>query len=182
MFQSSNSHRGLPMSEKGKNMAERVRTITWNDPKANARDAMSISGLDFLRGVKAGEIPPPPVAKLLGYRVAEVDHGLAVFELEPDEYLCNPFGTVHGGIASTLLDTAMTASILSTLPKGLACSTLEIKVNFISPITIDTGLLRCEAKSVHVGKRVATAEGKIMDQEEKLYAVGMNTCMVFPVK
>lgn len=159
-----------------------MRTITWSDPKVNARDAGSMSGLDYLLRVKGGKIPPPPAAILLGYRIVEVDPGLAVFELEPAEYLCNPFGTVHGGIASTLLDTAMTASVLSTLPKGLACSTLEIKVNFISPITTETGLLRCEAKTVHVGKRVATAEGKILDQEEKLYAVGMSTCMVFPVK
>jgi len=103
---------------------ERKRTIIWDDPKNNARDATSISGLDYLKAIKDDKINPPPVAMLVGYKISEVDHGYAVFELDPAEYHYNPFATVHGGIISTLLDTTMTASVLSTLQKGISCSTV----------------------------------------------------------
>jgi uncharacterized protein (TIGR00369 family) len=141
--------------------------------------AQSMDGLDFLTAIKRGQIPQPPIAKLLGYRIVHVEKGYTVFELEPAEYLYNPFGSVHGGISSTLLDTGMTSAILSTLSKGLVCSTLEIKTNFIRQITAEISRIRCEAKTVHVGSRVATAEGRILDNEGKLYAHGMNTCMIY---
>jgi len=159
--------------------AERSRTIIWDDPKISSRDAQAISGLDYLRSIKRGEISPPPIARLVGYRIAEIEHGHAVFELEPGEFLYNPFATVHGGIASTLLDTTMTAAVLSTLSKGFGCSTLEIKVNFIRPITIESGLMRCEGRVIHSGSRIATAEGKVMNSQGKLHAHGGSTCMIF---
>ena len=159
--------------------SERSRTIIWDDPKISARDAEAISGLDYLRCIKMGEISPPPIARLIGYRIAEIEHGHAVFELEPGEFLYNPFATVHGGIASTLLDTTMTAAVLSTLSKGFGCSTLEIKVNFIRPITIESGLMRCEARVIHSGSRIATAEGKMTNSQGKLYAHGGSTCIMF---
>ncbi len=161
------------------NTIGRVHTLTWEDPKISARDAGSISGIDYLRAIKNGQIESPPVAKLVGYRIAEVENGRAVFTLTPAEYHYNPFATVHGGIASTILDTTMTAAVLSTLPVGLGCSTLEIKVNFIRPITKKTGEMRCEAKIIHVGKRIATAAGKLMDGNKKLYAHAVGTCLVF---
>ena len=116
---------------------------------------------------------------LIGYKISEVDHGHAVFELKPNEYHYNPFGTVHGGIISTILDAAMTASILSTLEKGVSCSTAEIKVNFIRPVTTNTGTLRCEARPIHIGKRLATAEGKLKDKKDNLYANAVSTCFIF---
>lgn len=167
------------MSGNKNNTIERVHTLTWEDPKISARDAGSISGIDYLLAIKNGQIESPPVAKLVGYRIAEVESGRAVFTLTPAEYHYNPFATVHGGIASTILDTTMTAAVLSTLPVGLGCSTLEIKVNFIRPITRKTGEMRCEAKIIHVGKRIATAAGKLMDGNKKLYAHAVGTCLVF---
>jgi uncharacterized protein (TIGR00369 family) len=158
---------------------ERKRTIIWDDPKNSARDATSISGLDYLKAIKDGKINPPPVAMLVGYKISEVDHGYAVFELDPAEYHYNPFATVHGGIISTLLDTTMTASVLSTLQKGISCSTVEIKVNFIRPITAKTEVLRCEARPIHVGKRLATVEGQLRDKYSNLYAHGVSTCSIF---
>ena len=98
---------------------QRIRTITWEDPRKHAMDAASMSGLQFLRSIRDGTPPPPPVAALLGYRIREIEHGRAVFEIEPAEFHYNPFGSVHGGIAGLLLDTAMTSAVLSTLPKGL---------------------------------------------------------------
>jgi uncharacterized protein (TIGR00369 family) len=170
---------GVLMSSDEIGNRQRIRTIVWEDPRISARDAQSISGLDYLRAIKKGEISPPPVAQLLGYNISEIDTGLAVFELEPAEYHYNPFGTVHGGIASTLLDTTMTAAVLSTLPPGVYCSTIEIKVNFILPIVSRTGTVLCRAKTIHVGNRIATAEGKVVDRKEKLYAHAVSTFMIF---
>ena len=161
---------------------ERKRTIIWDDPDINKRDAAaSISGLDYLRAIKDGKISPPPIAMLVGYNISEVDNGYAVFELNPAEYHYNPFATVHGGILSTLLDTTMTASVLSTLPKGISCSTIEIKVNFIRPATAKTEVLRCEARPIHIGKRLATVEGRLKDKNGELYAHGISTCSIFEV-
>ena len=159
----------------------RTRTVTWQDPHASARDATAISGLDYLRSIAEGKIAPPPIGMLIGYQLSEVEVGSTVFEVEPAEFHYNPFASVHGGIASTLLDSAMTSAILSTLPIGIACSTLEMKVNFVRPIFDNTGLLRCEAKTIHVGSRIATAEGKLIDTQGKLYAHAVTTCIVFQV-
>ncbi len=161
---------------------ERTRTIHWVDPKANARDATRISGYDFLNSIREGKIPAPPLAALLGYHIVELDTGRTVFEIEPAEYHFNPFGLVHGGIASTMLDTAMTSAILTTLAVGLSCTTLEMKVNFIRPLTDRMGPVRSEGRVIHVGKRIATAEGKLVDRDNKLYAHGVTTCIVFTVR
>jgi len=158
---------------------ERIHTVTWQDPEISARDANSITGLDYLRSVKEGKIEPPPSAMLIGHRLAEVDTGFAVFQLQPAEYHYNPFASVHGGIAATLLDSAMSAAVLSTLPIGRSCSTIEMKVNFVRSITSGTGLLRCEGKIIHVGNRTATAEGKVIDGKENLYAHAISTCMIY---
>ena len=159
---------------------ERKRTIFWDDPKTSMRDAAaSISGLDYLKAIKDRKISPPPIAMLIGYKISEVDNGYAVFELNPAEYHYNPFATVHGGILSTLLDTTMTASVLSTLQKGISCTTVEIKVNFIKPVTAKTEVLRCEAKPIHIGKRLATVEGRLKDKNGELHAHGTSTCSIF---
>jgi uncharacterized protein (TIGR00369 family) len=161
---------------------ERTKTISWADPQRNKRDAVtSISGLDYLKAIKEDRISPPPVANLVGYKICKVDNGYAAFELNPAEYHYNPFATVHGGILSTLLDTTMTASVLSTLPKGFSCTTIEIKVNFIKPVSVETGILKCEARPIHVGKKLATVEGKMRDKQGVLHAHGVSTCSIFKV-
>ena len=161
---------------------ERTKTISWDDPEKNKRAAItSISGIEYLRAVKENRISPPPVANLIGYRIFDVENGYAAFELNPAEYHYNPFATVHGGILSTLLDTTMTASVLSTLPISFSCTTIEIKVNFIKPVTTNIGILKCEASPIHVGKKLATVEGKIRDNSGTLYAHGVSTCSIFKV-
>jgi uncharacterized protein (TIGR00369 family) len=161
---------------------ERTKTISWDDPQKNKRNAVtSISGLDYLKAIKEDRISSPPVANLVGYKICEVDNGYAAFELNPAEYHYNPFSTVHGGILSILLDTSMTASVLSTLPIGFSCATIEIKVNFIKPVTVDTGILKCEARPIHIGKKLATVEGKIKDNNGVLHAHGVSTCSIFKV-
>jgi uncharacterized protein (TIGR00369 family) len=158
---------------------ERRQTISWQDPKVSARDIDSISGLDYLKAIQDGRIHPPPVAMLVGYKISAVEAGRTVYELDPHECHYNPFASVHGGIISTLLDTAMTAAVLSTLGKGVGCATAEIKVNFIRPVTTGTGTLRCEARPIHIGKRLATAEGHLKDSRGMLYAHAVCTCSLF---
>ncbi len=160
----------------------RKRTVIWQDPKINTRDIANTSGLDYLKSIKNGKIAPPPVAMLIGYKISKVENGYVAYEFNPKEYHYNPFSSVHGGIISTLLDTAMTASVLSALKKGINCSTIEIKVNFVRPVTSDCGTLKCEAQPLHVGKSIATVQGKLKDQDGKLFAHGVSTCSIFKIK
>ena len=137
-------------------------------------------GLDFLRAIVEGEIPPPPISKLLGFKLKQVDKGRAVFELEPAEYHYNAIGMVHGGVAATVLDSAMGCAIHSTLPLGSGYSTVELKVNFVRAMSTKTGRVLCEAKIIHAGARIATAEARSVDDKGALYAHGTTTWMIFP--
>jgi uncharacterized protein (TIGR00369 family) len=157
----------------------RTRTISWQDPYVLAEAGRNLSGLEFLQKIVAGELPPPPIGSLMNFGIAEFSEGRAVFVVEPAEYHYNPIGVVHGGVAATLLDSAMGCAVHSTLPVGAGYTTLEIKVNYLRPMTAETGTVRCEAKVIHVGGRTATAEGRIVDANGKLYAHGTTTCMVF---
>src|SRR5215207_7868502 len=157
----------------------RTRTLTWEDPKALAGAARGLTGLEFLKKVAAGELPRPPISALMNFGLAEVEEGRAVFTAEPAEYHYNPIGVVHGGLAATLLDSAMGCAVHSVLPAGAGYTTLEIKVNYIRALTAETGEVRCEARVIHVGGRTATAEGKVLDAAGKLYAHATTTCIIF---
>jgi uncharacterized protein (TIGR00369 family) len=157
----------------------RTRTISWEDPHALANAGAGLSGIEYLRKIVAGELPPPPIGVLMNFRIGEVSEGHAVFLVTPEEYHYNPIGVVHGGVAATLLDSAMGCAVHSTLPAGARYTTLEIKVNYIRPMSAETGEVRCEANIIHVGARTATAEGKIVDQQGKLYAHATTTCIIF---
>ncbi|MBW2514835.1 MAG: PaaI family thioesterase [Deltaproteobacteria bacterium] len=159
-------------------MPERTRTIQWEDPQISSRDTKHVSGLDYLCALRDGSIAPPPAARLVGYHIVSVDAGQVTFELKPSEYHYNPFSTVHGGLLSTLLDTAMTAAVMTLLLPGKACSTLELKVNFIRPVSSRTGAIRSKANILHAGKQVATVKGCILDGNEKLYAHATSTCLI----
>lgn len=157
----------------------RTRTVSWEDPRALAEAGRGLSGLEYLKKIVAGELPRPPIGALMNFNIAELGEGRAVFTVEPAEYHYNPIGVVHGGLAATLLDSAMGCAIHSTLPAGAGYTTLEIKVNYVRAMTSETGLVRCEAKVIHVGGRTATAEGKVLDAGGKLYAHGTTTCIIF---
>jgi uncharacterized protein (TIGR00369 family) len=156
----------------------RTRTVSWNDPAISSGQIRKLSGLDFLRKIRDGEIPNPPIAELLGFRLAKVEPGAAAFEFDPGEHHYNPAGGVHGGVAATLLDSAMTCAVQTTLPAGTGCTTLEFKVSLVRPITVDTGHLIAEAKLIHGGSRIATAEGKLVDGAGKVYAHATTTCII----
>jgi uncharacterized protein (TIGR00369 family) len=138
----------------------------------------ALSGLEFFRLMLAGEVPPPPMVALLGLRLIEAEAGRVVFAGVVSEAHYNGWGVAHGGYAATLLDSAMGCSINTTAPPGRTFTTLELKVNYIRPLSLETGELRCEARVLHAGARVATAEGRIVDAGGKLYAHGTTTCIV----
>ncbi|MEA2203622.1 MAG: hypothetical protein QOE77_398 [Blastocatellia bacterium] len=158
---------------------ERTRTITWQDPRTLAKAADGLSGMEYLNKIISGELPPPPIGLLLDFRIAELSEGHAVFTVEPAEYHYNPIGVVHGGLAATLLDSAMGCAVHSTLTAGAGYTTLEIKVNYLRPMSAETGEVRCEADIIHAGRTTATAEGKIVDANGKIYAHGTTTCIIF---
>jgi uncharacterized protein (TIGR00369 family) len=155
-------------------------TVSWQDPAVLASAARSMPGLEFLRAIRDGKLPPAPIAELLGFRLAEADPGHAVFEVTPGEQHYNPIGVVHGGLAMTLLDSAMACSVQTSLPPGAIYTTLEVKINLVRAITGKTGKLRAIGKIVHAGSRVATAEGRLEDAAGKLHAHGTTTYIVLP--
>jgi uncharacterized protein (TIGR00369 family) len=143
---------------------------------------LSESGLDFLKGVIDGRHPAPPIAQTLGFALVAVEKGRAIFEGTPQHKHYNPIGVVHGGFAMTLLDSALGCAVHTTLDRGDAYTTLEIKVNLVRPLTKDTGLIRAEGRILHRGRTLGTAEGEIKDAGGKLYAHATTTCMIFPAK
>jgi len=138
----------------------------------------TMSGIEFLRGIRDGRFPAPPIAALLGFHLVEVEPGHAVFEIVPGERHYNPIGVVHGGLAMTLLDSAMGCAVQTHMPAGSGYTTLEAKTNLVRAITTQTGKLRAIGKTLHVGKRMATAEGRLEDAAGKLYAHSSTTCIV----
>ena len=144
-----------------------------------AERARTSAGFDFLRATRDGELPPAPIQELIGFRLVEVDEGRAVFVATPDERHYNPIGTVHGGIAGTLLDSAMGAAVHTTLPVGGAYATAETSFNLVRAITVETGEISAEGTVVHRGGRIATSSGRLTRTSDgKLLAHGTSTCVI----
>src|SRR5215471_1448713 len=157
----------------------RTRTIAWEDPLISAGAGAAMSGIDYLRAIAQRKLPPPPIALLLGFDIAEVEEGRVVFTADAGEHQYNPIGVVHGGLAATLLDSAMGCAVHSRLPQGRGYTTLEIKVNYVRAITRESGPLRAIGTVVHMGGKTATAEARLLDGEGRLVAHATTTCMLF---
>jgi uncharacterized protein (TIGR00369 family) len=142
--------------------------------------AAGVSGIEFLSAIKDGAYPVPPFAATADIWIAEVEKGRVVFEARPSARFYNPLGTVHGGWISGLLDSAMGCAVHSMLPRGQLYTTVDMTVSFVRPVFEKTGKLRCEAKIVHAGSRIATAEGRLWDASGTLVAHGTETCVVMP--
>lgn len=155
------------------------RTVNEELSLDATRARRMMSGLEYLQKMIAGEMPPTPMSQLINFRLVEVSKGRAVLSIEPDERYYNGLGISHGGLAATVLDSALGCAINSMMPAGKIFTTLEMKINYVRPIKRETGQMRCEAGAIHVGARVATAEGRIVDREGKLYAHATATCMLF---
>jgi uncharacterized protein (TIGR00369 family) len=141
----------------------------------------SLSGIEYLRRIIDGQLPRPPITETLGFAITEVALGFARFTMTPQFRHYNPIGTVHGGVAATLLDSCMSCAVQTHLEAGSGYTTLEIKVNMVRPITDKSGLITADGRTLHVGRRSATAEGKIIDAAGTLLAHATTTCIIFPL-
>ena len=140
--------------------------------------ASELSGLEFLEAMARGELPPPPIMSTLGFGGFAVGPGWARFSMTPGEHHYNPIGSVHGGVAATLLDSALGCAVHTALEAGVGYTTVDLRVTFVRPLSSDTGPVRCEGRVIHVGSRIGTAEGRITDADGRLYAHGSATCLI----
>jgi uncharacterized protein (TIGR00369 family) len=158
---------------------DRTRTFTWQDPAAAAMLAHERSGLELLQAVLDGTVELAPICDLLGMRLVEAQKGRTVFALDPSEWMYNPIGSVHGGIAATILDSCMGCAIHSMLPVGVTYTTGDLHVRYSRGMTVDTGRVLAEGTVVHTGRRLATAEGRLTVQETgKLIAHATTGCVL----
>jgi uncharacterized protein (TIGR00369 family) len=157
----------------------RSRTITWQDPSVFAALAGQRSGLELLHAMIAGELPPPPVMQLVDVSSFQAEEGRVVVEMAAQEFHYNPLGGVHGGVLSTLLDTAAGCSVHTTLPAGVGYTSLDLNVKFLRPVTVGSGVLRCEGTVLSRGRRTALAEARMTDESGRLVAHATSTCMLF---
>ncbi|MFJ9179201.1 PaaI family thioesterase [Streptomyces sp. NPDC102360] len=159
----------------------RTRTYEWEDPALTAAAVGQGSGLDFLRELQAGRLPAAPVGATVGFQLTEVDKGRVVFSLTPGEEHYNPIGSVHGGIYATLLDSAAGCAVQSTLPQGMAYTSLDLTVKFLRRITVDTGTVRAIGTVVSSGRQTALAQAQLLDATDRVLAHATSTCMLFPL-
>jgi len=138
-----------------------------------------MSGLEFVRGLVEGTLPLNTIAETLGYDIVEAENGRVVVVAEPRNSHLNPAGTVHGGLAATMLDSCMGLAIHSTLEKGVGSTTLEFKISFVRPITPETGLIKAEGTVINRGRRVGTADGRVTDSKGRVLVHGTTTCLIF---
>jgi len=143
----------------------RSRSFTWEDPTAAAAHGLKLSGIEYMRAIADGTTPPPPIAQLLDLTILEADHGRAIFAMEPAEWMYNPIGTVHGGIAATILDSCMGCAVHTSLEAGVGYTTADLQVRYVRAMTESTGRVLAEGRVVHSGGRTATAEGRLFVEE-----------------
>jgi uncharacterized protein (TIGR00369 family) len=156
----------------------RTISATWDDPAPGIAAARRMSGFEYLRAIAQGTAPAPPFARLLGFELETVEEGNVTFAMVPAECHYNPFGVMHGGVAASLFDSALGCAVQSLLPAGTTAPTMELHINYIRPVTISTGRIRCTGHVIHLGKRSATAEGRLVDTHGKLYAHATGTFVI----
>jgi uncharacterized protein (TIGR00369 family) len=159
--------------------ASRSRTFTWTDPAETAARVGSSSGLEMLQAMRDGLIPAPPILQLVGATGFEAEEGKVTVYMPAAEFHYNPLGSVHGGVIATLLDTAAGCTVHSTLPAGVGYTSLDLMTRFIKPVTVNSGVLRCEGAIISRGRRTAVAESRLYDERDKLLAHATSTCLIF---
>ena len=158
-------------------MASHIGSRTYGTVGVDRQKEMS--GLEFVQGLADGTLPLNTIAQTLGYDITEAETGRVVVTAEPSDIHLNPAGTVHGGLAATMLDSCMGLAIQSTLEKGVGSTTLEFKISFVRPITLETGQIKAEGTVISRGRRVGTAEGRVTDGKGRLLVHGTTTCLIF---
>jgi uncharacterized protein (TIGR00369 family) len=157
----------------------RSRSFSWEDPAATAAAALELPGLQCMQAIVDGTLPPPPIARLLDFELVEVQDGRALFALAPAEWMYNPIGSVHGGIAATILDSCMGCAVHTTLEAGVGYTTTDLQVRYIRAMSDTTGRVLAEGRVIHRGKRTATAEGRLfVESDERLLAHGSTGCVI----
>nr|WP_295374391.1 PaaI family thioesterase [uncultured Sphingosinicella sp.] len=141
-------------------------------------DMAELTGREMLDRMLAGDFPAPPIARTLGFRLVEIDDGVAVFEGDPGPHLLNPLGSVHGGWAMTLIDSATGCALHTQLHAGVGYTTVETKVNMTRAIHEGDGTVRCEGRVLSHGRQIATAEARLLSADGKLLAHGSSTLMI----
>lgn len=160
---------------------ERRRTYEWENPLNEMDRAKTLSGKEYFMAMLDGEFPLPPLLYTLGFEKPTLTSDEVIFPFQPQEYLYNTVGTVHGGVISAVLDSAMGCTLQSTLPAGYSFSTLELKVNFLKPIHSKTGKLLTKTKMIHKGKTIALLQSNICNDNGTVYAFGTSTCIIVKV-
>jgi uncharacterized protein (TIGR00369 family) len=158
-------------------MASHIGSRTYGTVGVDRQKEMS--GLEFVQGLVDGTLPLNTIAQTLGYDITEAERGRVVVTAEPHDIHLNPAGTVHGGLAATMLDSCMGPAIQSTLEKGVGATTLEFKISFVRPITPETGPIKAEGTVISRGHRIGTAEGRVTDGKGRLLVHGTTTCLIF---
>lgn len=160
---------------------DRQSVIRWDDPQIGLAQLPALSGIDFLTKMASGELPDPPMSSHLGMVIRDVAHGSVTFEAHPDESHYNPIGMVHGGFVCTLLDSALGCSVHTTLEAGTGYTSIEIKVNFLRPVTAHNGPLTSTWRVTKLGRRVAFAEAEVADNNGKTVATASGSLLIFPL-
>jgi uncharacterized protein (TIGR00369 family) len=156
----------------------RTRTFSWTDPTVALAAMRTENGLSYLKQAMAGVYPAPPIAHLMNLRLLDVERGRVVFGTTPEEYHYNPLGIVHGGLAATLLDSAMGCCVHTCLEAGDRYTTLELKVNYLKALTLETGPVRGIATLVSMSRTVALVEARLVDADDALYAHATSICLI----
>jgi uncharacterized protein (TIGR00369 family) len=160
--------------------SKRQRLVTWDDPFEEAHARSGMGGLEYMQAVKEGRIAVPPIWSLVGLRLAEIDAGHAVMEIDPAEYHYNPFGVVQGGLLCVVLDAALGCAVHSLLPASAGLVSLELNTGYFRPVSARSGRIRCEGSIIHIhsGSRIIGAEARMMDGKGMLYARATAICMI----
>jgi uncharacterized protein (TIGR00369 family) len=156
-----------------------VRSRLAPSGTAPREQVFGLTGMEVFQAIFAGELPAPPIGETMDFIPVHMEPGIAVFQGRPQLRHYNPLGTVHGGWFCTLLDSAVGCAVHTTLPAGRGYTTLEIKVNMLRPLTASVPLVRAEGRVIHAGRQVATAEGRIVGPDGRIYAHAVTTCMIF---
>jgi uncharacterized protein (TIGR00369 family) len=159
----------------------RIREYEWMDPELLVDATNRLGGLEMLREVRAGMLPRPPFMDAFGFDLLSAEQGRVTFEMVPQRWQYSPLGLVHGGVLTTLADTAMGCAVHSHLPVGVGYATLEVKLNFVRPVVEETGPIRCEGEVLSLGRRSATAQARITDLDGKLDGHATTTCMILTI-
>jgi uncharacterized protein (TIGR00369 family) len=159
----------------------RSRTVEWHDPMITAAGALERSGLATMQAIRDGELPPPPIAKLVRMGVTALEVGRVEFTCELDESVYNPIGVVHGGLVCTLLDTVAGCAVHTTLPAGVGYTSIELKVSYLRAVHAASGPLTATGRVVKPGRRVAFAEGEVLDAAGRTVATASSSLLVFPI-